>query len=169
MFTNTRRDARSAEIQCMLRVSSVQQRNINASFATSMDTLESLCYQKKQASFKPKKPKAHMLQAGAVYACAKSMCSHSEDLSSSDESFYWQVRIQCTQADCKQIPTPSHLITNLAHQLKPHHERNQYLRARLDTCADVNIMPVSVYKLVFNDPGIEEACSQYLGDWYLYY
>ena len=30
-------------------------------------------------------------------------------------------------------------------------KRNQYLRARLDTCASVNIMPASVYKLVFQD------------------
>ena len=32
----------------------------------------SLCFQKKQASFKPRKLKAHMLQAGAVYVCDKS-------------------------------------------------------------------------------------------------
>ena len=51
----------------------------------------SLCYQKKQASFKPRKPKANMLQAGAVYACDKSICSHSEDFSSSHESFCLQV------------------------------------------------------------------------------
>ena len=50
-----------------------------------------------------------------------------------------------------QVSTPHHLITNLAYRLKPHHKRNQYLRARLDTCADVNIMPVNVYKLVFQD------------------
>ena len=74
----------------------------------------SLFYQKKQVSFKPRKLKAHMLQAGAVYACDNSICSHPEDLSSSDESFCLQVKIQCTQADCKKIPTPSHLITNLA-------------------------------------------------------
>ena len=36
--------------------------------------------------------------------------------------------------------------------LKPCHKRNQYLKARLDTCANVNIMPASVYKLVFQDP-----------------
>ena len=53
----------------------------------------SLCYQKKQASFKSRKPKAHMLQVGAVYACDKSICSHSEDCSSSDESFCLQVKI----------------------------------------------------------------------------
>ena len=38
----------------------------------------SLCYQMKQASFKPRKQKAHMLQAGDVYACDKSICSHAE-------------------------------------------------------------------------------------------
>ena len=112
--------------------------------------LPSLCYQKKQASFKPRKQKAHMLQEGAVYTCDKSICSHSEG-SSSDESFHLQVKIQQSQAVCKKIPTPSHLITNLAYKLKPLQTRNQYLRARLGTCADVNIMPASVYKLVFND------------------
>ena len=39
-FTRTRRDARSVENQYILRVSSVQQRNISASLATSMDTLQ---------------------------------------------------------------------------------------------------------------------------------
>ena len=53
-----------------------------------------LCYQKKHASFKPRKPKAHMLQVGVVYANDKSICSHSEDCSSSDESFCLQVKIQ---------------------------------------------------------------------------
>ena len=54
----------------------------------------SLCYQKKHISFKPRKPKAHMLQLGAVYACDKSICVHSEDLSSRDESFCLQVKVQ---------------------------------------------------------------------------
>ena len=39
--------------------------------------------------------------------------------------------------------------TNLTYRIKPHHTKNQYLEARLDTC--VNIMPASVYKLVCND------------------
>ena len=112
----------------------------------------SLCYQKKQASFKSRKPKPHMLQMGAVYACDKSTCGHSEDCSSSNESFCLDVKIQHAQAEVKKIPTFSHLITNLAYKLKPNHTRNQYLRARLDTCTDVNIMPASVYNLVFNDP-----------------
>ena len=67
-----------------------------------------------------------------------------------------QIKIHGSQAECKKIPTPSHFITNLAYKLKPHQTRNQYLRARLDTCTDVNIMPTSVYKLVFNDPELKK-------------
>ena len=96
-----------------------------------------------------------MLQVGAVYISDKSIYGHSEDFSSKDESFCLQVKIQCTQAECK-IPSPYYLITNLAYKLEPHQIRNQYLRARLDTCADVNIMPASVYKLVFNDSELKK-------------
>ena len=113
----------------------------------------SLCY-KKSVSFKSRTLKAYQLQAGQVYMQEDSICCQSEDLTSSDESFCLQVKIQCTQASSK-IPT-SHLITNLAYKLKPHHRRNQYLRARLDTCANVNIMPVSLYKLVFQDPYLKK-------------
>ena len=103
-----------------------------------------------------------MLQVGAVYACDKSICGHSEDCSSSHESFCLQVEIQQSQAEGKKIPTPSHLITNLAYKLKPHQTRNQYLRARIDTCADVKIMPTSVYKLVFNDPELKKLAPSTL-------
>ena len=48
------------------------------------------------------------------------------------------------------------LITNLSYRLKMHENRNLYLCARLDTCADINIMPASVYKLVFRDPNLEK-------------
>ena len=61
------------------------------------------------------------------------------------------MKIKSTQVATK-IPAPKHLITNLAYKLKPNQEKTQYLRARLDTCPDVNIMPVSVYKLVCKDP-----------------
>ena len=115
----------------------------------------------KESFFKSRNSKAHQLQVGSVYTHEDSMCSQSSDLTSSDESFCLQVKIQCTQANTK-IPTPHHLITNLAYRLKPHHNRNQYLRARLDTCADVNIMPVSVYKLVFQDPDCKKLASSKL-------
>ena len=90
-----------------------------------------------------------------------SICGHSGDLTFSNESFCLQVKIQCTQANTK-IPTPHHLITNLAYRLKPHHKRNRYLRARLDTCANVNIMSMSLYKLVFQDPDCKKLAPSKL-------
>ena len=47
----------------------------------------SLCYQKKQAPFKSRKPKAHQLQAGTVYAKDSAKCIQSEDDSSSKVFF----------------------------------------------------------------------------------
>ena len=108
----------------------------------------SLCYQMKQAPFMSRRPKAHQLQAGTVYAQEKAIFGHSEDYSSSGHSFCLQIQVQHMQANSKKIPTPAHLITNLAYRLQPHHTRNQYQRARLNTCADVNIMLTSVYCLL---------------------
>ena len=54
------------------------------------------------------------------------------------------------------VPRPTHLITNIAYQLKQHHTRNQYLRARIDTGAEVNLMPVSVYKLIYHEQGLRK-------------
>ena len=51
---------------------------------------------------------------------------------------------------------PACLITNLLYRLKIQENRNLYLRARLDTCTDVNIMPASVYRLVFHDPNLDK-------------
>ena len=67
-----------------------------------------------------------------------------------------EVKIKSNQADRQKIRGPIHLITNLAYRLKPHHTRNLYLRARLDTCVDVNLMPASMHKLVFKDPNIKK-------------
>ena len=79
-----------------------------------------LCCQKKETSFKQRKPKAHMLQLGPVCALDKSISSHSRDCPSSDESFCLQVKIPQSQAEGKKIPMSSHLSTNLAYKLKPH-------------------------------------------------
>ena len=84
----------------------------------------SLCYQKRQAPFKPGRPKAHQLQAGTVHVQDRAICTHSEDYSSSDDSFCLQIKVQHIKANLKKIPTPTHLITNLAYRLKPHHTRN---------------------------------------------
>ena len=47
-------------------------------------------------------------------------------------------------------------MANLAYHLQEHHKRNQYLRARLDTCTDVNLMPMVVYCFMFKDPGLKK-------------
>ena len=100
--------------------------------------------------------KGASIKAGAVYAKESAICSQSEDDRSSKDSICLQVKVQCTQADLQKISRPAHLITNLAYRLKSHHTRKLYLRARLDTCADVNIMPASVYRLVFKDPEMKK-------------
>ena len=125
----------------------------------------SLSYQKKQASFKSRGPKAHQLQAGTVYTQEKAICGHSEDYSSSDDSFCLEIQVQYTQASTKMFPTPTHHITNLAYRLQPHHTWNQYLRAGLDTCVDVNIMPASVCCLLFKDPDVKklDPCNMKIG------
>ena len=59
-----------------------------------MDTLQAPVAKRKQASFKSRTPKTHMLQMGIINDCDHSICSHPEYCSSSDESFCLQVKIQ---------------------------------------------------------------------------
>ena len=90
------------------------------------------------------------LQVSQVYMQDNVICGQLGDLTPSDESFCLQVKVKNSQADTK-FPTPHHLITNPEYRLKLHH-KSQFLRAKLDTCANVNIMPASFYKLVSQDP-----------------
>ena len=113
----------------------------------------SLCY-KKQESYKKtssRSPTAHQLRIGTTYVPDELICSQSDDNTSSDESFCLQMKLQAKQADTN-VPAPQHLITNLEVKVKPHRTKAKFLCARLDTCADVYIMPCSVYKLLFKDP-----------------
>ena len=107
--------------------------------------------QQKQAYHKPHKPKAHQLTAGTILAYDSQ--SESEG---SDNSFCLQLQIKHVQAQSKIDNKPACLITNLPYRLKMHENRNLYLRARLDTSTDLNIMLASVYKLVFHDPNMEK-------------
>ena len=114
----------------------------------------SLCFQKtqqKQSNYKHRKPTVHHLKAGTIH-----VHDSNEEVDSSDDSFCLQQKIQHAQAHHKKTHKPACLITNLAYRLKQHENRNLYLRARLDTCADVNKMPASVYKLVFRDLNLEK-------------
>ena len=124
----------------------------------------SLCYQmnqQKQAPYKSKKPKAHQLKVGVLYVQDNSISSQSEDFSS-DDFFCLHLKIQYTQGSVNNVPTPAHLIANLAYWLKSHQKRNLYLRARLGTFADVNIMPTSVYRLMFMDPEMKKLAPSVL-------
>ena len=114
----------------------------------------SLCFQKaqhKQSNYKHRKPTVHQLTVSTIHVHGSN-----EEADSSDDSFCLQLKIQHMQAHHKKKQKAACLITNLAYRLKQHENRNLYLRARLDTGTDVNIMPASVYKLVFRDPNLEK-------------
>ena len=111
----------------------------------------SMHFQKKQSPFKPRKHKAHQLQAGAVYAKGSASFNHLDEEGTSEDTFCLLVKIKCKQDEEPKVPRPTHLKINLAYRLKPHPNTNLYLRARLDTCDDVNLMPANIYQLVFND------------------
>ena len=117
-----------------------------------------MCYQKSQQSsnsFKTRKPKAQQLQAGALHTHHDADWSGS-DSSDTEDSFCLQMKIHKTQISHLEVPKPVYLMANLVYCLQEHHKRNQYLWARLDTCADVNLMPMAVYCLMFKDPGLRK-------------
>ena len=95
-------------------------------------------------------PKAHQLKIGSVQT--QSLCNQSDDYSSKD-SFCLQLKMQpqCDEAETKFVAL-QHLVTNLEIKLKPHKKRTKFLKARIDTCANVNLMPISVYWLLYKDP-----------------
>ena len=162
MPTRTKRGVQSMEIQLMWKAFSALQRSPNVKHVTSLNTLPAFVIRQSKLHSRSRKPKAHQLQSqAAVYVRESAIGSQSEDYSSSDDSFCLQIKVQCTQANLQKIPQPTHLITNLAYRLKSHHARNLYRRARLDTCADVNIMPSSVYRLVsvFKDSEMKKLAA----------
>ena len=66
------------------------------------------------------------------------------------------MKIHRTRISHPEVPKPVYLMTNLAYCLQEHHTRNQYLRAQLDTCTNVNLMPMAVYCLMFKDPQLKK-------------
>ena len=79
---------------------------------------------------------------GALYTNDDADQSGSD--SDTQDSFCLQMKIQKTQISHPEVPKPIYLMANLAYHLQEHHMRNQYLWVRLDTCADVNLMPMVV-------------------------
>ena len=85
-----------------------------------------------------------------------SISGYSSDSSfSEEEPFCLQVKVQ-DKKDNASIPVTKHLVTNLEFKVKPHKRKTKFVRARVDTCADVNLMPVSIYNKLFKD----EDCTQ---------
>ena len=48
--------------------------------------------------------------------------------------------------------TQKHLYASIPYKLQPYQKHNKYLHVQLDICTDINLMPESIYKLVFNNP-----------------
>ena len=96
------------------------------------------------------------MQVDDLYGCPD---SYPSDVSSSKDSFCLQVKIKRQPDGTQKIPRPTHLITNIAYQLKQNHTRNHYLRARIDTGAEVNLMPVSVYRLIYYDHDLRKLST----------
>ena len=70
------------------------------------------------------------------------------------KKIYWlclELQVQWNQGEAK-FTVPQHLVTNLEYVLKPHKKKTKILRARIDTCVNVNLKPISEYKLLYKDP-----------------
>ena len=98
----------------------------------------SVCFQKSQGqhssnSFHARKLKAQQLHVGALYTLQDA--GSSEYDSDPEENFCLQMKVHRTHISHPDVPKPVYLMANLAYHLKEHHTRNQYLWARLDTCA----------------------------------
>ena len=145
--TRTKVDVASVGIPLILKGSSAQQRSFNVRHAIHLAIIQAFVsrrFNKNKLLTSKGNPKAHQSKAGTIHAHD----SVTEE-DSSDDSFCLQLKIQYAQVNNKNNQRHACLVTNLAYRLKQHGNRNLYLRAQLDTCADVYIMPASVYKVVF--------------------
>ena len=61
------------------------------------------------------------------------------------------MQIMKLQADQESCDT-QHLVTNLHYKVKPHGKKTKLLRAKIDTCSNTNVIPASIYKILYNDP-----------------
>ena len=113
-----------------------------------------LCFKKKQENtYKkgPRNPKAYQLKIGR-YSTEYSMYKQDDtDVSKSKDSFCLQMQIKKPQADQESWETQC-LVTNLQYKMKAYGKRTKFLRARIDTYSNTNVMPASIYKILYNDP-----------------
>ena len=124
-------------------------RNTNARHATNLDTLL-VNVSKESNTHNTRLDNLKLIKYMSTTYMMTQRVIH-QMLGSSEDSFCLQVRIWKQHSQKQQIPKLTHLITNIAYWLKQHHTRNQYLRARIDTSAEINFIPVSVYRLIYHD------------------
>ena len=128
--------------------------DIDANTAVKQDIKCHLCFRMKQESTykkNPRNPKTYQLQSGG-YATVGSLYKQEDtDDSESEDSFCLQMQIMKLQADQERCH-PQHLATNLHYKVKPYGKITKILRAKIDTCLNTNVMPASIYKILYNDP-----------------
>ena len=102
--------------------------------------------QEKESEYKKntRRPKAHQLMVGRASAVGGQ--SHAS-YSSSKDSFCLQMQVKSAKENTKMNKL-QHLVTNIEYELKPQRRQTKFLRAKIDTCSNVNLMPISVYKLI---------------------
>ena len=115
-------------------------------------TLYKLCFSKQKPHTKHS---AYQITAEGI---EKDESEMDEDFCSDDSFILYQVKAVINQAKSK-LPKKTHLISNLPYWIKQHQSHHKYLRVCLDTCADVNIMPKSVYQMMFNDPDVKHLAD----------
>ena len=113
-----------------------------------------LCFRKKQErKYKknPRNPKAYQLQGGRYSTEDFLYKQEDTDDSESEDSFCLQMQIMILQADQESCDT-QHLATNLHFNVKPYGKKTKLLRAKIDTCSNINVVPANIYKILYNDP-----------------
>ena len=109
-----------------------------------------LCFKKNGPEHKKntRRNKTHQLMVGTA-----STIDHQSyaSYSSTEDSFCLQLQAKFIKERSKK-DKPQHLATNIEYKLKPHRRRTRFLRSKIDTCSNVNLLPISVYKLMYKDP-----------------
>ena len=115
----------------------------------------SLCFSKQKSRTKHS---AYQITAEEMENNSDSENDEDDDSTSDDSFVLYQVKAVINQAKSK-VPKKTHLIANIPYRIKQHQAHHKYLRVCLDTCADVNIMPRSVYQMMFNDPEVKHLAE----------
>ena len=122
----------------------VQQRNICSWHVRSMDTLQAYAFQSRR--------KLHTKSQLRRWRTVN--LKWMKTLIAMIVLYCMRAKINMSTAQ-QRVPKKTHLIANLPYRLKQYQTHHKYLRVQLDTCADVNIMPKSVYQM-FNDPEVQQ-------------